>query len=362
MADTLTLAKARVNARLADRRTRHLLLMVVGGLLFLSLLSGIAWGAGLLSYLGIGSAEASTSDTISYELPLAVEQDLLASTRGELATLQFEGEQARKINAALPFASSPLEAASPFSLATAAANDKDTALLCLTQAVYYEAGFEPIDGRRAVAQVVLNRLRHPAFAKTVCGVVYEGSSRPGCQFSFTCDGSLRRAPAAAAWIAARKIAEEALAGHVATAVGAATHYHADYVSPYWAPKLAKLTQIGAHIFYRWPGGWGRKGAFTGQYAGSERIPGNLLDPAAGDDMLLADQTGIVPQAPDERRAPNDIGGRLDVSKGWTLNIPAPNESGGAMARALSTQGQAVPTQVAQGEVALNNGGGKEALQ
>ena len=336
MADTLTFMNLPVKGRPGQRRTRHLVLLLLGGLLFLSLLSTIAWGAGLLRYLGIGSAEASTP-TISYDLPPTVEQDLLASTSGELATLQFEGEQARKINAALPFASSPIEASSPFSLASAAANDKDMALLCLTQAVYYEAGFEPVDGRRAVAQVVLNRLRHPAFPKTVCGVVYQGSSRPGCQFSFTCDGSLRRAPAAAAWTAARKIAEEALAGHVAAAVGAATHYHADYVSPYWAPKLAKLAQIGAHIFYRWPGGWGRRGAFIGSYAGSERIPGNLLDPTAGQDVLLADQSGVLPQAPDERRAANDIGGRLDVSKGWTLNIPAPNEIGSATARALAEQ-------------------------
>jgi spore germination cell wall hydrolase CwlJ-like protein len=69
----------------------------------------------------------------------------------------------------------------------------------MTQAVYYEAAYEPLQGRRAVAQVVLNRVRHPAFPNSVCGVVYQGSNQRVCQFSFTCDGSLNRKPSAAAW-------------------------------------------------------------------------------------------------------------------------------------------------------------------
>ena len=74
------------------------------------------------------------------------------------------------------------------------------ALECLASAVYYEAGNQDDDGERAVAQVVLNRVRHPAFPASVCGVVYEGSTRPtGCQFTFTCDGSLYRQPDADGW-------------------------------------------------------------------------------------------------------------------------------------------------------------------
>jgi spore germination cell wall hydrolase CwlJ-like protein len=331
---------------------------LLGMLLVVVLLSGLAWGTGLLRYLGVGIAQASTS--VSYQLPPAVEQDLLASTQGELATRVVEGEAALKINASLPFVSAPLEAAAPFSLGPAAGSNKDMALLCLTQAIYYEAGYEPVEGRRAVAQVILNRMRHPAFPKTVCGVVYQGSSRPGCQFSFTCDGSLRRAPQAATWNAARRLAEEALAGHVAAEVGEATHYHANYVAPYWAPKLAKLTQIGAHIFYRWPGVWGRKGAFTGQYAGGEFIPRNTLDPTTATTQV-AESAAMPPQAPDDHHAPNDIGGRLDVTKGWTLNIPAPTESGGSLARALASQGQTVPAAAAAPVVALNDSP-KDALQ
>jgi hypothetical protein len=145
---------------------------------------------------------------------------------------------------------------------------------CLAQAVYYEAGSQSEDGQRAVAQVVLNRVRNPAFPNSVCGVVYQGPLRAGggCQFTFTCDGSLARAPAGPAWGEARRIAVEALAGRVYAPVGLATHYHADYVSPSWAPRLISLGAIGAHDFYRMPGAAGTPAAFTAAYAGTEPMP------------------------------------------------------------------------------------------
>src|SRR5213075_2579568 len=119
------------------------------------------------------------------------------------------------------------------------------ALECLASAIYYEAGNQDENGERAVAQVVLNRVRHPAFPASVCGVVYQGSTRAtGCQFTFTCDGSLARAPERSAWNRAREVAKAALAGFVQPAVGNATHYHANYVAPYWAPTLAKTAVIG----------------------------------------------------------------------------------------------------------------------
>ena len=97
----------------------------------------------------------------------------------------------------------------------------------------YEAGDDPA-GQRAVAQVVLNRVRHPAFPKTVCGVVFEGQDRTtGCQFTFSCDGALTRwSPSPALWTAARQIATAALTGTVYRPVGYATHYHTDWVVPY----------------------------------------------------------------------------------------------------------------------------------
>jgi spore germination cell wall hydrolase CwlJ-like protein len=178
-------------------------------------------------------------------------------------------DDARRINALIPAGAQAEPPARPFVL-RASADDRSRAEQCLTQAIYYEAGFEPEAGRAAVAQIVLNRMRHPAYPKSVCGVVFEGAQLPtGCQFSFTCDGSLARPPEPAAWAQARAIARRALAGFVAKDVGEATHYHADYVLPYWSASLVKIAQIGAHIFYRWGGPEGAPGAFTGRYAGGE---------------------------------------------------------------------------------------------
>ena len=123
-----------------------------------------------------------------------------------------------------------------------------------------------------MAQVVLNRMRHPGYPSSVCGVVYQGSDRPtGCQFTFTCDGSLLRAPVASLWARSRKIAQEALAGKVFAPVGHATSYHADYVLPYWADSLDKTVQIGRHIFYRLRGTVGDRKSFFQRYAGAEPL-------------------------------------------------------------------------------------------
>jgi spore germination cell wall hydrolase CwlJ-like protein len=174
------------------------------------------------------------------------------------------------INAAIPLANAANPSARPFSIAGANPADQLRSLDCLTAAIYYEAAREPLEGQRAVAQVVLNRVRHPAYPKTVCGVVFEGARRStGCQFSFTCDGSLRRAPMAGYWERARAVAAAALNGSVYAPVGWATHYHANYVVPYWASSLVKSANVGLHIFYRWRGGWGRPGAFATRYAGVE---------------------------------------------------------------------------------------------
>ena len=119
----------------------------------------------------------------------------------------------------------------------------------MTAAVYYEARSEPDIGQRAVAQVVLNRVAHPAYPNTVCGVVYQGSQRKtGCQFSFTCDGSFARRPNTMFWERARQVALAALGGYVHRPAGLATHYHTVQIYPYWAPSLNYLGKIGAHRF------------------------------------------------------------------------------------------------------------------
>ena len=149
--------------------------------------------------------------------------------------------------------------------------DQMRALTCLTQAVYYEAASEPDGGQRAVAQVVLNRVAHPAYPKTVCGVVYQGSERPtGCQFTFTCDGALARMPNRLAWERAEGVARAALAGYVYAPVGLATHYHTYAVHPYWAGTLNYIGQIGAHLFCRFGGPAGSSALFNpAVYRGGE---------------------------------------------------------------------------------------------
>lgn len=167
---------------------------------------------------------------------------------------------------------------------------------CMTMAVYYEAANEPSEGQRAVAQVILNRMRHPVYPKSICGVVFEGAERKtGCQFTFACDGSMTRTPSQASWRRAELVASAALAGYVFEPVGMATHYHADYVVPYWAATLDKVATYGAHIFYRWRGRSGQPAAFTGRYAGVEpALPyPNGATPAVEEAITRTDAPVIV---------------------------------------------------------------------
>jgi len=309
----------------------------------------------LVSIVATFLAIRATANAASVEaqLPPAQAAALIRATSGE-ASLQMRaiGEEARLINAALPFSEGPNHSAQPFQTA---GGDLDArrAELCLTQAVYYEAGFEPAAGRRAVAQVVLNRVRHPAYPKSICGVVYQRSASNICQFTFVCDGALYRAPARAAWAQAQAVARAALAGYVEASVGQATHYHANYVSPYWAPSLAKVAQLGQHIFYRWPGAWGRPAAFSGRYIGEPRDP-LALRPAAptllpGEDQLAGD---AFVAGPPIARAENDVGGLLDTTKGWTLTIPGPAEDGAAARLIARQEGRPAPVPAKTAEAAI----------
>src|SRR3546814_11094421 len=115
-------------------------------------------------------------------------------------------------------------------MAAASPIDRARALTCLADAVYYEAASESDAGQRAVAQVVLNRVRHPAFPATVCGVVFQGSERAsGCQFSFACDGPMARTRAGAAWRQALSLAGWARGGSVFAPVGLGASYHTSEV-------------------------------------------------------------------------------------------------------------------------------------
>ncbi len=169
----------------------------------------------------------------------------------------------------------PAAPSRPSLLAGLGARDQVRATLCLASAIYYEAATEPDEGQRAVAQVVLNRVRHPNWPNTVCGVVYQGSDQAGCQFSFACDGAMARTPSLAWWTRARKVAEAALAGEVYEPVGSATFYHTQAVFPAWRLRMVPVATIGAHIFYRQPQDPEGTDALPIRYAGHEPTPGPL---------------------------------------------------------------------------------------
>ena len=323
---SLALLRRRLAVRLAGHRNEAPAFAIV------------ACAAVVAAGLTLNARADGPDRTVSVQLAPANAAALVAATSASPAEIRAVGDQAKLINASLPFSTAPVQSAKPFSI-SGGELDHRRALLCLTQAVYYEAGFEPAAGRRAVAQVVLNRMRHPAFPKSVCGVVYQGSRSPVCQFSFVCDGSLYRPPAAGAWREAKAVAEAALVGYVETSVGSATHYHANYVAPRWAPMLTKITQLGAHIFYRWPGAWGQRAAFSGRYVGEPQDPLTLRPPLRAPVEPGESPLGLTlaEVGPPIARAENDVGGLLDVSKGWTLNIPGPGEVSSATSRALAQQ-------------------------
>jgi spore germination cell wall hydrolase CwlJ-like protein len=235
---------------------------------------------------------------------------------------------AAAINASIPLAGEVGPSAGAFAFRGSAPIDRLRSLQCLSEAVYYEARSESEDGQRAVAQVVLNRVRHPAYPGSVCGVVYQGPMRAGggCQFTFTCDGSLALPPSGPAWLAARRIAAEALAGKAYAPVGLATHYHTQQVVPVWAFRLTKAAVIGNHIFYRTPGTWGTPAAFRQSYAGREPSPATIianrlpisLGRTASATLLPAAPLplgGYGPSAPAEATAPPapPVDDRLPVS-------------------------------------------------
>lgn len=119
---------------------------------------------------------------------------------------------------------------------------------CLAKNIYYEAGSEPHNGKLAVAQVTMNRVKSNQFPRTVCGVVYQ-KYRGVCQFSWVCENDLhpRRGKE---WKESLKIAENILINKRSyDVVGGAKFFHATYVDPAWSNTKKVVKQIGNHIFY-----------------------------------------------------------------------------------------------------------------
>ncbi|MBU6253311.1 MAG: cell wall hydrolase, partial [Alphaproteobacteria bacterium] len=158
------------------------------------------WALGLIFSLVLcllGSEQASyalASGVRAAQLTILLDDPLPMQAKAEAQTQNITPD-------ILPPPDAPLSIASAFDRGAAALpyrlvlspENRRRAERCLTDAIYYEAASESEDGQRAVAQVVLNRLRHPAWPKTICGVVYQGSDLPGCQFSYACDGAMQRA-------------------------------------------------------------------------------------------------------------------------------------------------------------------------
>lgn len=134
---------------------------------------------------------------------------------------------------------------------------KETSVGCLQKTLYFEAANQGVEGMTAVANVVMNRVHHPAYPKSVCAVVHQGlHDKAGnlifnkCQFKFYCDGKAHRVHPEQAWAQAGTIAKAAVKGDVDDIVQDAIYYHASYVSPSWASEKEPIAEIGNHIFYR----------------------------------------------------------------------------------------------------------------
>ena len=250
------------------------------------------WGQGFLGLALLGASScvppqrgtARVGQAVPAPTPRQLLRDLALDVPGDMAGLEGPGLEGpgmegpgmeglpATLRASIADDAAPAyaDAAPPFLAQMRSRNDAQRAADCLTAAVYYEARSETVDGQRAVAQVVLNRVRDRAFPHSVCGVVYQGSNRrTGCQFSFTCDGSMAHRRDPFSWERARAVAEAALAGSVYAPVGRATFYHTSAILPWWASSLARIGSVGAHIFYRWRGAMDGALSFRAAYAGVE---------------------------------------------------------------------------------------------
>ena len=294
-----------------SKRTTPKLLWVLNGLAVVAVLLATLWTPQLSSRFSVAPS-ARTIDVQNALLPQVVPQTFE----------QLAPEVAEARNDLRPLDKRPLEAALPFVLPVSATNplEWNRAVNCLAMANYYEAISEGEQGMRAVSQVILNRVRHPAFPKSVCGVVFQGSERStGCQFTFTCDGSLARAPSPLLFARARAVAMNALQGAVDVSVGMATHYHTRQVVPYWAASLDKIQMLGAHIFYVWHGGAGSRSAFNGRYEGETSTLVDRFLPAIPQLQEAVPQTALVLQKPPQSGLLADAStGTLPSAKGNLL--------------------------------------------
>lgn len=225
-------------------------------------------------------------------------QDMIRTGEGARLQDPLQGRRQpqpqRTSNLSSPTVSAPRATAVRYSPSSTAGLDlrtppliPDNELECLTQAIYYEARNESEAGQAAVAEVVMNRVRHASYPNQVCAVVYQRNSRT-CQFTFTCDGSIgRSAIRPQVWARAQRIARDVYEGRSDSQLPRnSVNYHANYVRPSWGQRLDRVRQIGAHIFYgsargggQTPGGRPTLIAPTPQTTGSLFVRNSALDEA-----------------------------------------------------------------------------------
>lgn len=178
--------------------------------------------------------------------------DVVPSAQSLLQEAGFDGSRIVQnlLLTGVPATAFALPNYTPFELA----EDQKKQRHCLAQVIYFEARNQPVLGRLAVADVVLNRVADRRFPETICDVVFQGQARSyRCQFSFACDGSMNKAREVEAWDQAEALADIVYRGFRPPLTQFATFYHADYVDPYWAKAFNQTAMIGDHIFYRPPG-------------------------------------------------------------------------------------------------------------
>lgn len=195
--------------------------------------------------------------------PLAVASLNEASGADALAAIDALAANGAPMPRQMPEKLAYARADLPATVFDGSVNDKkgkrvsDKEIWCMATAIYFEARGESYRGQVAVGQVVMNRKAHKLYPDTICGVVFQNEhKRNACQFSFACDGIPERVTDQKAWKQADQIARDVISGkEYLTEVGYATHYHATYVYPHWAPRMTKVTKIGLHVFYHFKRGW-----------------------------------------------------------------------------------------------------------
>ena len=206
--------------------------------------SGAIAPVALLLFVLTGAAAADARIQPGTALQAAQDAVPISAEEAEIRFVPGTVVQELPTPATSPIASSPSLAELVAQTDTSAEPSGD--LLCLAQAVYFEARGESLDGQLAVAQVVINRAQSGRFADSYCGVVTQPS-----QFSFVRGGRVPSADhGSPAWTRAKAIAQIADQGQWRSEAGDALYFHADHVRPGWARARTARATIERHVFYR----------------------------------------------------------------------------------------------------------------